>query len=85
MKELGDDDIRAQVSKLEEDYIVYLGHYKLTIGGEDASFFRDSILARACATAPRPGLKSGYETPRPSFATSLIGNGNKNGMGISTS
>ncbi len=45
MKEAGDDDIRAQVSKLEEDYIVYLGHSKLTIGGEDASFFRDSILA----------------------------------------
>ena len=57
MKALGDEDIRAQVSKLEEDYIVYLDHYKLTIGGEDASFFRDSILARASAAAPQTGAQ----------------------------
>ena len=31
MKAVGDEDIRAQVSKLEEDYIVYLDNYKLTI------------------------------------------------------
>ena len=57
MKELGDEDIRPQVSKLEEDYIVYLDHYKLTIGGEDASFFRDSILAGASVAAPRTGAQ----------------------------
>ena len=57
MKELGDENIRAQVSKLEEDYIVYLDNYKLTIGGEDASFFRDSILAGASVATPRTGAQ----------------------------
>ena len=57
MKELGDENIRAQVSKLEEDYIVYLDNYKLTIGGEDASFFRDSILAGALVATPRTGAQ----------------------------
>ena len=51
MKELGDEDISDQVSKLEAEYIVYRGHYKLTIGGEDASFFRDSILDGTSAAA----------------------------------
>ena len=50
---LGDDDISDQVSKLEADYIVYRSLYKLTIGGEDASFFRDSILAGTSAAAPQ--------------------------------
>ena len=45
MNEFGGEDIRDQVSKLQEDYIAYRGHNKLTIGGEDAAFFRDSILA----------------------------------------
>ena len=53
MKELGDQDIGDQVSKLEADYIVYRSQYKLTIGGEDASFFRDSILAGTSATVPQ--------------------------------
>ena len=57
MKKLGDEDIRAQVSKLEEDYIVYLNNYKLTIGGEDASFFRDSILAGASVATPLTGAQ----------------------------
>ena len=57
MKALGDEDIRAQVSKLEEDYIVYLDNYKLTIGGEDASFFRDSILAEASIATPQTGAQ----------------------------
>ena len=53
MKKLGDDDISDQVSKLEADYIVYRSLYKLTIGGEDASFFRDSILAGTSAADPQ--------------------------------
>ena len=53
MKKLGDDDIGDQVSKLEADYIVYRSLYKLTIGGEDASFFRDSILAGTSAADPQ--------------------------------
>jgi len=57
MKAVGDEDIRAQVSKLEEDYIVYLDNYKLTIGGEDASFFRDTILAGESATTPETGAQ----------------------------
>ena len=57
MKAVGDEDIRAQVSKLEEDYIVYLNNYKLTIGGEDASFFRDTILAGESATTPETGAQ----------------------------
>jgi len=57
MKAVGDEDIGAQVSKLEEDYIVYLDNYKLTIGGEDASFFRDSILAGASVATPQTGAQ----------------------------
>ena len=57
MKAVGDEDIRAQVSKLEEDYIVYLDNYKLTIGGEDASFFRDTILAGESAATPQTGAQ----------------------------
>lgn len=53
MKEVADDDIGDQVSKLEADYIVYRSLYKLTIGGEDASFFRDSILAGTSAADPQ--------------------------------
>lgn len=53
MMGLGDDDISDQVSKLEADYIVYRSLYKLTIGGEDASFFRDSILAGTSAATPQ--------------------------------
>ena len=45
VKEFADREMSSQASKLEEDYIVYQDHYKLTIGGEDKSFFRDSILA----------------------------------------
>ena len=45
MNELGGEDILDQVAQLEENYIVYRGHHKLTMGGEDAAFFRDSILA----------------------------------------
>ena len=52
LKELGDEEVSEQASKLEEDYIVYLGHYKLTIGGEDRFFFHDSILAGTSAIIP---------------------------------
>ena len=52
-KELGDEDMSDQASKLEEDYIVYRGHYKLTIGGDDKFFFHHSILAGTSATTPR--------------------------------
>ena len=53
MKELADDDIGDQVSKLEADYIVYRSLYKLTIGGEDAAFFRDAILAGTSTADPQ--------------------------------
>ena len=45
LKELGDEEVRDQASKLEEDYVGRTPHYKLTIGNEDEDFFRDSILA----------------------------------------
>ena len=67
MKGVGDEDIRAQVSKLEEDYIVYLDHYKLTIGGEDASFFRDSILGGTSATAPQTRAQERLRTAQTYF------------------
>ena len=67
MKALGDEDIRAQVSKLEEDYIVYLDHYKLTIGGEDASFFRDSVLAGASVAVPRTGAQERLQSAQSFF------------------
>ena len=51
-KELGDEEMSDQASKLEEDYIVHPPHYKLTVGGEDSSFFRESILAGASANDP---------------------------------
>ncbi len=53
LKELGDEEVRDQASKLEEDYIVYRDHYKLTIGGEDKFFFRDSILAGTSTNDPQ--------------------------------
>ena len=53
VKEFGDEEMSDQASKLEENYIVYPPHYKLTIGGDDKSFFRDSILAGTSATAPQ--------------------------------
>ena len=54
IKEFGDEEMSDQASKLEENYIVYPPHYnKLTIGGDDKSFFRDSILAGTSATAPQ--------------------------------
>ena len=52
-KELGDEEMSDQASKLEEDYIVHPPHYKLTVGGEDRSFFRDSILAGTSANDPQ--------------------------------
>ena len=67
MQGIGDEDIRAQVSKLEEDYIVYLDHYKLTIGGEDASFFRDSILGGTSATAPQTRAQERLRTAQTYF------------------
>ena len=54
IKQFGDEEMSDQASKLEENYIVYPPHYnKLTIGGDDKSFFRDSILAGTSATAPQ--------------------------------
>ena len=53
IKEFGDDETSDEASKLEEDYIVYRGHYKLTIGGDDKFFFHDSILAGTSVTTPR--------------------------------
>lgn len=52
IKEFGDEEASDQATRLEEDYIAYRGHYKLTIGGEDRFFFRDSILAGTTGTAP---------------------------------
>ena len=52
-KALGDEKVRLQASKFEEDYIVDGNHYKLTIGGEDRFFFHNSILARTSAAAPK--------------------------------
>ena len=51
-KELGDEEVRDQASKLEEDYVGLAPHYKLTIGNEDEEFFRDSILAGRSAVDP---------------------------------
>ena len=53
IKELGDEETSGQASKLEGDYIGYPLHYKLTIGGEDKSFFHNSILAGTSAIAPK--------------------------------
>ena len=72
MNELGDEAIRNQVSKLEEDYIVYLDNYKLTIGGEDASFFRDSILAGR-SFAPQTRAQERLRTAQIYFRNQLTG------------
>ena len=53
IKEFGDEETSDQASKLEEDYIAYQGHYKLTIGGEDSFFFRESILKGTAGTPPQ--------------------------------
>ena len=53
IKEFGDVEMSDQASKLEEHYIVYPPHYKLTIGGEDKFFFRHSILAGASTYPPQ--------------------------------
>ena len=53
LKELGDEEVRDQASKLEEDYVGRTPHYKLTIGNEDEDFFRDSILAGRSAIDPK--------------------------------
>ena len=53
IKEFGDEETSDQASKLEESYIVYPPHYKLTIGGEDKFFFHNSILAGTSATTPQ--------------------------------
>ncbi len=53
LKDFRDEEVSGQASKLEEDYIVYRDHYKLAVGGEDKSFFRESILAGRSATAPQ--------------------------------
>ena len=50
IKKLGNEGMTNQASKLEEDYIGCPPHYKLTIGGDDKFFFRDSILAETSAT-----------------------------------
>ncbi len=57
IKEFGDREVSDEASKLEEDYIVYRHHYKLTMGGDDKSFFRDSILAGASASDPQTGAQ----------------------------
>ncbi len=85
IKELDDEEVSEQASKLEEDYIVYLGHYKLTIGGEDKFFFHDSILAGTSATPPSPEPRSGWEPPKPSSATDSVSNENKSRISTSTS
>ena len=53
IKEFGDEEMSNQASKLEENYIVYPPHYKLTIGGEDKFFFHNSILAGTSAATPK--------------------------------
>ena len=53
IKEFGDRDVSDQAARLEEDYIVYKHHYKLTIGGDDKSFFQESILAGTSANDPK--------------------------------
>ncbi len=53
LKDLGDADMSGEATRLEENYIVYQDHCKLTIGNEDRSFFHDAILAGRSATAPK--------------------------------
>ena len=67
MKELGDEDISDQVSKLEADYIVYRSLYKLTIGGEDKFFFHNSILAGTSAAAPKTRAQERLRTAQAFF------------------
>ena len=52
IKEFGDEEMTDQASKLEENYIGYSPHYKLTIGGDDKFFFHNSILAGTSAATP---------------------------------
>ena len=52
IRDFGDDDMSGQARRLKEDYIVFEDQHKLTIGNEDRTFFRDSILGTS-ATHPR--------------------------------
>ena len=67
IKELGDEEVRNQASKLEEDYVGRTPHYKLTIGNEDEDFFRDSILAGRSAIDPRTRAQERLRNARAFF------------------
>ena len=71
MKELGDEEIGDQVSKLEADYIVYRSLYKLTIGGEDAFYFHNSILAGKSAAGPETPVQERLQKAQTFFRDQL--------------
>ena len=52
IKKFGDNEMSAQASELEKNYIGTEPHYKLTIGGDDKFFFHNSILAGTSAAIP---------------------------------
>ena len=52
IKEFGDNEMSAQASELEKNYIGNEPHYKLTIGGDDKFFFHNSILGGTSAAIP---------------------------------
>ena len=53
LKEMGDEEVTDQASKLEEDYVGRTPYFKLTIGNEDEDYFRESILAGSSAIYPK--------------------------------
>ena len=67
LKELGDEEVRDQASKLEENYVGRTPHYKLTIGNEDEDFFRDSILAGRSAIDPKTRAQERLRNARAFF------------------
>ena len=67
IKEFGDEETSDQASKLEENYIGYPPHYKLTIGGEDKFFFHNSILAGTSATTPQTPAQERLERAQAFF------------------
>ena len=67
LKELGDEEVRDQASKLEEAYVGRTPHYKLTIGNEDEDFFRDSILAGRSAIDPKTRAQERLRNARAFF------------------
>ena len=67
LKELGDEEMRDQASKLEEDYVGRTPHYKLTIGNENEDFSRDSILAGRSAIDPKTRAQERLRNARAFF------------------